>query len=129
MAREQRTTGGWWLRRAIGLLLAAWVLFSARPPGLAVRLPVAFVLAASLWLVADIADHRNRLHEQSWTWLTPRLASPYVVIAALIALMGAEKELSLGVALLLGLGFAAMFPGPIVAATFVRVWRDRMRSE
>ena len=129
MAREQRTRVGWWLRRAIGLLLAAWVLLSARPLGLAVRLPVAIVLAASLWLAADIADHRDRLHEQSWTWLAPRLASPYVAFAALVTLMGAEEELSLGVALLLGLGFAALFPGPIVAATFVRVRRDRMRTD
>ncbi len=54
----------------------------------------------------------------------PRLLAPYVTFVALITLMAAEYR-PFGVALLLALGFAVLFPGPLVAATIVRVRRDR----
>jgi hypothetical protein len=129
VASEQRRRLGPWLYRAIGLLVAGWVLVSDPPPGVEVRLPVALVLAASSWLVLDMADHRDGLHQRSWPWLALRLASPYVAFVALLTLTGTEEGLSLGMALLFGVGFAALFPGPIVIATFVRVRRDRAKRK
>ncbi len=106
------------------LVIAASFLHTGRELGLATRLPVVLLAAVSVWLMMDLADNRSPLLDQSWAWLSPRLASPYVAFASLFTLIGAQ-EASLGVAIVFALAFAALMPGPIVVAMILRVRRDR----